>query len=624
MDTRDLPAKTAGPNQSDTSASTHHLRWQIVASVLVLVCFCALFWEWLYRQHQFSLNQIEDWGHAWFVPVIAGYMIWLKRGELAGKQRSVFWPAIAIIPASVAIYITFVIWFSNHMFQGYAIVLAALGTALFLYGPRVFPLLLLPIGYLGFAAKISQRPMEILTFRLQRFAAVGAEMLLEVLGIFFGYSTSRLGNTLELVDGDGISHPLNVAEACSGMRMVIAFLALGTAVALIVCKKWWQRVILIALSVPLAVGLNVVRVTVLGLLSLINDKLAQGEAHSIVGILLLIPGLGLFFGLTWVLNRIVIDSNADSTKSTKPAGSVRAWALRALPPTRAAITVVCLLLVSRIVFYGTVKSLRIQLQKDPIYPASGQAVSTIPRETTSWVQIGIDQVESSEVVEELGTQNYVSRNYEEKHAPEGREKRAVQLHVSYYTGQIDTVPHVPDRCFIGGGMGLKTAMHNVPLNLNISRWMLDDDVPEDWAGRIYTAPTSYFGSGNGNRVRLPLDPEHIELRLGSFTEAQRDETVIAGYFFIANGQVAASPDQVRLMAFNLTDTYAYYAKIQVTGSSTRGIQTEDDLVEAAEGLLSEILPDIMLCLPDWVEVKFGRYPPENTLKEQNTDPASAG
>lgn len=610
-------------NQDDASASTGGLHLRIIAAAALLVSFVALFWEWLYRQHLFSLAQIEDWGHAWFVPCIAGYMVWLRRDALGRRRGSVFWPAIAVIPFSVAVYMVFVIGFSNHMFQGYAIVLATLGGVLFLFGPRVFPLLILPLGYLGFAAKISQRPMEILTFKLQRVASVGAEMVLEVFGVVFGYTTTRLGNTLEIVDGDGAVHSLNVAEACSGMRMVIAFLALGTAVALIACEKWWQRLILIAFAVPLAVGLNVARVAVLGLLSLVNDELSKGEAHSIVGILLLIPGLGIFFGLTWVLKRIVIEPDGPAT-TTKPSGTVQSWLVRALPPTRAAIVLTCVLLASRAVFYSTVKSLRVQLMKLPISPQSGLAVNAIPRETTHWIQIGSDQIESSEVVEELGTQNYVSRMFEEKNAPTGRAKRALYLHVSYYTGQIDTVPHVPDRCFIGGGMGLKTAMHNVPLKLDDSRWLVDDDVPADWAGDIFTTPTSYYGSGTGKRVRLPYKPRDIHLRMGAFTEAERDETVFAGYFFIANGQSAASPDQVRLMAFNLTDTYAYYAKIQVTGTTARGIHSETDLVESAENLLSEILPDIMLCLPDWVEVKLGRYPTENGSEKQAAGLFSTG
>ena len=58
----------------------------------------------------------------------------------------------------------------------------------------------------------------------------------------------------------------------------------------------------------MAIGLNVVRVAVLGFLTvLVDPELASGEAHMIIGTLLLVPGLGLFLLLVWILNRVVSD-----------------------------------------------------------------------------------------------------------------------------------------------------------------------------------------------------------------------------------------------------------------------------------------------------------------------------
>jgi hypothetical protein len=35
--------------------------------------------------------------------------------------------------------------------------------------------------------------------------------------------------------------------------------------------------------------------------------LARGQAHTLIGTLLLIPGLFMFLGIVWVLNRLVRD-----------------------------------------------------------------------------------------------------------------------------------------------------------------------------------------------------------------------------------------------------------------------------------------------------------------------------
>jgi hypothetical protein len=48
-----------------------------------------------------------------------------------------------------------------------------------------------------------------------------------------------------------------------------------------------------------------VRVTVLGLLTLVNPNLAAGEAHTLIGTLLLVPALGLYMGVVWALNRVI-------------------------------------------------------------------------------------------------------------------------------------------------------------------------------------------------------------------------------------------------------------------------------------------------------------------------------
>ncbi len=51
--------------------------------------------------------------------------------------------------------------------------------------------------------------------------------------------------------------------------------------------------------------MNAVRVTVLGLLTLVNPDLAAGEAHTLIGTLLLVPALLLYMGVVWVMNRLV-------------------------------------------------------------------------------------------------------------------------------------------------------------------------------------------------------------------------------------------------------------------------------------------------------------------------------
>ena len=279
----------------------------VMGSVLALA-FLALGYRWFLRQHQFCLNNMADWGHAYFIPLISLYILYQKRDELAATPTRTFWPALPPLLLGVFSY-----WFlvvgvqipGVHMYQGVALVLTLMATVLLVAGPAVFRIAFLPMAFLVFGITISEKVMLYVTFPLQTAAAAGADVMLQVIGALAGFTAERAGNTLTVISANGVEHTLNVAEACSGMRMVIAFLALGAAVALIGTRHWWQRVALVLLTVPVAVLLNVVRVAVLGLLSLVNPDLATGEAHTLIGTLLLVPGLGLFLLVVWVLKRIV-------------------------------------------------------------------------------------------------------------------------------------------------------------------------------------------------------------------------------------------------------------------------------------------------------------------------------
>ncbi len=97
--------------------------------------------------------------------------------------------------------------------------------------------------------------------------------------------------------------------------MVIAFIALGVAVAFLSCKHWWQRIALILLAVPVALLMNVLRVAVLGVMTLVDPDAAVGEAHTFIGTLLLIPAFAIFMACVWALNRMVVDDPSRGKKA---------------------------------------------------------------------------------------------------------------------------------------------------------------------------------------------------------------------------------------------------------------------------------------------------------------------
>lgn len=254
---------------------------------------------------------------------------------------------------------------------------------------------------------------------------------------------------------------------------------------------------------------------------------------------------------------------------------------------------------------ATMKSLKLYLTKLPIHAvdASGERVPvrTLPDAFPGWKRLGEDKVVSKEEVEELGTENYLTRIYIETDPPEGRAPLQVSLHAAYYTGTIDTVPHVPERCNVAQGMSIVGAPTIVDVPLDRSRLVRDPDVDEARHGVIYTARSAV----TQRRFRLPRGVENLRMNVTKFVTAGGEATHYAGYFFIANGGVVPTADEVRLMSFKLEDDYSYYLKVQLGCGQA---ESPEAFAAIAGRFLDELWPDLARRVPDWVEVKEGTYP----------------
>lgn len=280
-------------------------RAELAVGAMVGLAFVGLFYRWILRQfgtEGWSWHYPEDWGHAYVVPFISAYMVWRRKDDLARCAMGAFWPGLSLILLGIVSYVYFITGYANHMFQGFAVVLCLGGIVMLLLGPHALRLLAIPVAYLAFTATISQRVMDLVTFRLRLLASEGSWAILNMVGI----DADLDGNILKVRDGERF-HELNVADACAGMRMVVAFVALAVAVAVVGCTQWWQRIAVCLLAIPVAVLMNVVRVAVLGGLTLWDANLSVGGAHALIGTLLLVPAFGLFMACVWALKKIAPD-----------------------------------------------------------------------------------------------------------------------------------------------------------------------------------------------------------------------------------------------------------------------------------------------------------------------------
>jgi len=257
----------------------------------------------------------------------------------------------------------------------------------------------------------------------------------------------------------------------------------------------------------------------------------------------------------------------------------------------------CLALVgSGLGFRVAVSHLNIYLQKEPVHLR--EHFATIPRSLDSWRAEGQDAQFDAAMLETLGTDVYLDRTY--GHVSDDSVKMSV--HLAYYTGMIDAIPHVPDRCMVAGGFDQESRSRNVSLDIDTTMWIDDPEHVNRKSGVPY--PLVSFPHrirGDMVTVRMPLG--EFAIRVTEFSHrAAPNGRIFAGFFFIANGHVTANPLDVRALAFDKTDKYAYYCKVQFT---MFGDADFDEAAFAAHvsDILTELLPEIMRCLPDWAEVE---------------------
>ena len=156
----------------------------------------------------------------------------------------------------------------------------------------------------------------------------------------------------------------------------------------------------------------------------------------------------------------------------------------------------------------------------------------------------------------------------------------MSFNVTFYTGMVDTVAHVPERCMVADGYE--------PKNPQTQRLT---------AGR--------YPDGS---------PREIDVETATFEDQTGHGRVSrnVGYFFHCNGGYTPSSVAVRGKLQNLFEKHGYYAKVELmtdepARSETRAIKAQDPQksLDAMADLLAAALPEVERCLPDWNEVKAG-------------------
>jgi exosortase len=213
---------------------------------------------WMVERWTDDIEYGGDYSHGWLIPVLSLYVVWSRRKELAAAPKSVSYTGLALVVGCLLMH-----WLGAKAQQTRLSLFALVGLIwtipYYLYGWQVAKRLIFPCAYLIFCIPFNF--LDSVTHPLRIFATAVASFLLNGVGIGVEQSGARLHS---LSPG---GFDLDVADACSGIRSLIAITALTAIYANLTQRTAWRQWLMFFMSIPLALIGNVVRIFTTGIVA---------------------------------------------------------------------------------------------------------------------------------------------------------------------------------------------------------------------------------------------------------------------------------------------------------------------------------------------------------------------
>lgn len=290
--------------ESDNRKNMIDRYWRIA---IVAVLFYFLFEQEV--QRLFALWATPSESHGLLIPAFSLYFLYQVREKIANVKGRPSLIGFLFVLAFLVCYVASIIMKIGYI-KPVSMIFTLAALVWWVSGWQMFKLTWLPILFLIFAIKIPDQIYTPLTMQLRIWASLFAANLLDLIPGVSCESTSVVIRGLY----NGEPFELNVADACSGMRLLRTFVALGVAMAWMEVRPAWQRISLLISTMPIAIFCNMLRVLITGLIYIfIGPEYATGTLHSMLGLVTLAVAFGLYGLLTWIMNNFVIDDTDDDS-----------------------------------------------------------------------------------------------------------------------------------------------------------------------------------------------------------------------------------------------------------------------------------------------------------------------
>ncbi len=401
-------------------------RWQTLALLLLLGWLYAsilarLFLQWV------GPNRDPNFEHGIFVPLFALFVLWQDRKKLRAIAPDPSWAGLPLVWLSMLVLVLGVLG-AELFFSRVSLLLLLAGLIILFQGWKFFRAVLFPWAFLILMVPIPELIMSRVTFPLQLLASQLATALLELVGV----PVLREGNWIKLA-----SMPLEVAEACSGIRSLLTLVTLAIIYGYLMETRRWVRVVLALSAVPIAVAANSFRIFGTGLLVQYWDPdKAEGFFHAFSGWLIFVAALIMFFAvhrlicLIWKSDPAAPSNVAHVEERPVVEICTRAASFR--------FGLVAVPMLATAIGLQAHSSTEIIPRHDPL--------SSLSSQIDGWA--GTDEDLDPQTLKILGPGEFLVRDYENASQPQPW----INLYIAYFPSQKagDTI-HSPNHCLPGAG-----------------------------------------------------------------------------------------------------------------------------------------------------------------------------
>ena len=263
-------------------------KYHIIFSPLILILFAACYHTTLSWMYGRFMSSDSYYSHGFIIPLVVAFLIWQKRIELKNEPATISYWGLLIILFAVFLHLAGTIIYVFSV-SGLSIFFLIAGTTLFIFGKKITRIIIFPIIFFIFMFPMPSAMINLISLPMKMIVAKVSASFVRMIGI----SVLQEGFHISIPAGS-----LLVGNPCSGLRSLIAFLALSAVLAYMINVSLIRKWLLVLFVIPIALLSNMIRVVILILISHFWGLAAAAPEsfwHNASGVFVFIIGLAALF-----------------------------------------------------------------------------------------------------------------------------------------------------------------------------------------------------------------------------------------------------------------------------------------------------------------------------------------